>query len=451
MSRSIAEFGRKLSGSEVALFYYAGHGIQIKSQNYLIPINAILESDASVPYQSINLNQILEEMEDGNSRINIVIIDACRNNPISGKFRSGQSRGLAAPNFNPKGTVIVYATDPGNVAADGTGRNGLFTSGLLKAFRGNDLSLDGVLTAASAEVERASGQTQTPYVNGPKTLQKNFHFKITVEPGPAEIERTFWTSIERSTDPADFDAYLRKYPNGNYAILANNAIKKLKGESQPLRASPVAGDNNGNLSAQKSSEASRKDLHYSAIRLGDRWKYAVTDKFKRTKIRDEVLQVEKIDADGIFYLNQNYRTDHSGVNVISSMDNTAYSPSSEFLRFPIEIGKQWAGEFTTRTGDNRIKKHKFRSTAIRSEKITVAAGAFDTFYIEQTSYFDGGTSASAESTGAWSTSSVPWLTTTQIWYSPRIKNIVKMESKTRNNVGKTVEWEQRELIEYELK
>ncbi len=236
MNRAISEFGSKIGGSEVALFYYAGHGIQVKNQNYLIPVNAKIESEASVPYQGVSLNQVLDEMDNGKSGANIVILDACRNNPITGKFRSGQSRGLASPGSAPKGTVIVYATDPGNVASDGTGRNGLFTAGLLTAFKGKDLTLDGVLTAASAEVEKASGQTQTPYVNGPKTLQKSFHFHVTVEPGLGEIEKTFWTSIERSNDAADFEAYLQKYPEGSYKALAENRLKKLKAEQQASSA-----------------------------------------------------------------------------------------------------------------------------------------------------------------------------------------------------------------------
>ena len=227
MNQAIAEFGSKINGSDAALFYYAGHGIQVKNQNYLIPVNAALESEASVPYQSVNLNQVLDEMENGKSRTNIVLIDACRNNPISGKFRSGHTPGLASPGSAPKGTVIVFATEPGNVAADGAGRNGLFTAGLLTAFKGSDLTLDEVLTVASAEVERASAQKQTPYVNGPKTLQKNFHFRVTVDPGRAEIEKTFWNSIEHSTDKADFDAYLQRYPNGSYVALAENKIKRL--------------------------------------------------------------------------------------------------------------------------------------------------------------------------------------------------------------------------------
>lgn len=240
MNRAIAEFGSKIGGSEAALFYFAGHGIQVKNQNYLIPVNATIDSEAAVPYQGINVNQVLDEMENGHSRVNIVMLDACRNNPLTGKFRSGQTRGLAAPSSSPKGTVIVYATDPGNVAADGEGRNGLFTAGLLAAFRGKDLSLDGVLTKASSHVEEVSGQTQTPYVNGPKTVQKTFHFNITVEPGQAEVERTFWKSIERSTDPADYEAYLAKYPGGSYAPLAENRIKTLKpAPSAPAPAAPA--------------------------------------------------------------------------------------------------------------------------------------------------------------------------------------------------------------------
>ena len=151
---------------------------------------------------------------------------------MSGKFRSGQSRGLASPGNTPKGTVIIYATDPGNVASDGVGRNGLLTAGLLTAFKGKDLSLDGVLTVASAEVEQASGMAQTPYINGPKTLQKKFNFHVTIDPGPREIEKSFWNSMAQSTDASDFEAYLQKYPQGSYSALAENRLKKLKAEQQ---------------------------------------------------------------------------------------------------------------------------------------------------------------------------------------------------------------------------
>ena len=178
MDQAIVEFSRKIGDSEAALFYFAGHGMQVDGKNYLIPIDAKIETKGQVIYKSTDINEILVEMEHGKSRANIVLLDACRNNPITGKYRTGATRGLAMPTNTPKGTVIAYATEPGNVAADGSGRNGLFTAGLLKAFKGNDLTLGGVLAVASEEVERISEQTQTPYINGPATLQKKFKFAM---------------------------------------------------------------------------------------------------------------------------------------------------------------------------------------------------------------------------------------------------------------------------------
>lgn len=228
MDQAVAEFGSRIGGSDAALFYFAGHGLQLKNQNYLMPVNSRVESESAVPYQGVNLNRILDEMDNGKSAANIVILDACRNNPISNRFRSGGSRGLSAPGSVPRGTVIVFATDPGNVASDGPGRNGLLTAGLLTAFKGTDLSLDNVLTVASAEVEKASKQAQTPYVNGPKTLQKNFNFRTAQTAAPAVTEQAYWAGIQNSSDPADFEAYLRKYPSGRYRQLAENRLQSLK-------------------------------------------------------------------------------------------------------------------------------------------------------------------------------------------------------------------------------
>ena len=185
MKDAIAEFGRRASNADAAFFYFAGHGVQIKNQNYLMPVDATVRSEADVADEGINISYALDELDNAHSRVNIVMLDACRDNPISGKFRGGGGRGLAAPSARPKGTVIVYATDPGNTAADGDGRNGLFTAGILAAFQDRDLSLSGVLTTASAKVETLSGGRQTPYVDGPLLVQKNFLFAAPPEVAPA--------------------------------------------------------------------------------------------------------------------------------------------------------------------------------------------------------------------------------------------------------------------------
>ena len=189
MNEAIAKFGRTATNADAALFFYSGHAIQNRNQNYLMPVNAKVPSLALVTDQGVNINTLLEEMDNAKSQVNIVMLDACRDNPFNNEFRSaGAVEGLAQPSFMPKkGTVIVYATDPGNTAADGRGRNGVFTTGLLEAFKGTDLSLDGVLTVASERVDEISEHTQMPYVNGPKPLQKHFYFagrKDTPPPPP---------------------------------------------------------------------------------------------------------------------------------------------------------------------------------------------------------------------------------------------------------------------------
>jgi len=249
MSDAITEFSRKIADSDAALFYFAGHGLQVKGQNYIVPIDAKIETDAQVSFKSINVNLILEEMENGKSRANIVMLDACRNNPISGKFRSGATRGLAAPTSQPKGTVIVYATDPGNVAADGNGRNGLFTAGLLTAFKGSDLSLHGVLARTSKEVERGSGQKQMPYINGPATLQDEFHFgqgaqvasqmpalapaqpPARIKKSSEEIEDDTWSAAEAENTMEAINVYLNGYPKGRYVTKARIKLASLKKQS----------------------------------------------------------------------------------------------------------------------------------------------------------------------------------------------------------------------------
>jgi hypothetical protein len=309
MNSAIAEFSRKIGNSEAALFYFAGHGLQVKGQNYLIPVDANIETEARVQYVSVNVNQILDEMDSAKSRVNIVMLDACRNNPISGKFRSGATRGLAAPSSQPKGTVIVYATDPGNVAADGDGRNGLFTAGLLTAFKGGDLSLHGVLLRASAEVERGSDQKQTPYINGPATLQQSFQFaagtqvasltpQITGSRTPAQIEDELWDAIKDGDKASVFEEYNKHYPKGRYLPQARIKIAKLKAEAR--QSAPVAVPPAPTLAAsgsdpesalwtevQKGNTADDYDVYLKQYPKG---KYVALAKQRIQKMQDEARQ-----------------------------------------------------------------------------------------------------------------------------------------------------------------
>ena len=125
MEDSIRTFGKELRSGGIGLFYYAGHGLQVDGRNYLIPIGADVESEADVKYEAVDAGRVLAQMEDAENSMNIIILDACRNNPFARSFRSSQ-KGLAKMDA-PVGSILAYSTAPGSVAADGSGRNGLYT------------------------------------------------------------------------------------------------------------------------------------------------------------------------------------------------------------------------------------------------------------------------------------------------------------------------------------
>jgi uncharacterized caspase-like protein len=127
LKKSMLEFGRTLrKGVDASMFYYAGHGVQVGGENYLVPVDAVLENEDEVNLQTIPVNDFLQTMESAKSPFNIVVLDACRNNPFSRAFR-GATGGLAPVNA-PRGSYIAYATAPGAVAADGDGANSPYTA-----------------------------------------------------------------------------------------------------------------------------------------------------------------------------------------------------------------------------------------------------------------------------------------------------------------------------------
>ncbi len=235
MLDALEQFRLRAGGSEAALFFFAGHGQQERNKNYLMPIDGKAHTTSEVIGTGIDVNeQVLVQLE-GSTKIAIVMLDACRTS-ASGKARGGL-HGLAEIE-RPEGSVIAYATAPNKTAAEisGNGRNGLWTQSLLKAFKGNDLSLDGVLYTASLETRKSSGGVQTPHSNGDDILKKHFRFRVTVDPGPVAVEQMFWESIKDSTDAADFEAYLKKFPKGNYKELAENRLHRIRKPPVPTSA-----------------------------------------------------------------------------------------------------------------------------------------------------------------------------------------------------------------------
>jgi hypothetical protein len=175
MKTHIRTFGDKLTKNKgVGLFFFAGHGMQVNGENYLIPVDAKIEKEMDVELESVNLKRLLGEMEYAQNDLNIIILDACRNNPFARSFRSGGNQGLATT-LAPTGTFIAYATAPGSVASDGVGQNGLYTQELLKAMRKPNVKIEDMFKEVRKHVYEQSEKKQTPWENS--SIFGDFYFK----------------------------------------------------------------------------------------------------------------------------------------------------------------------------------------------------------------------------------------------------------------------------------
>jgi hypothetical protein len=175
MKQAISDFGEQLAKdkSSVGLFYYAGHGIQMKGKNYLVPTDAKISKEPDVEVFCVDLDGLLANLEYSGNRLNIIILDACRNNPYARSFRSQAGNGLATVNA-PVGTFIAYATSPGSVAADGSGNNGLYTEEFVKAMSIPNIKIEDVFKRVRTNVKTISDGQQIPWENS--SIEGDFYF-----------------------------------------------------------------------------------------------------------------------------------------------------------------------------------------------------------------------------------------------------------------------------------
>ncbi|MGB8397781.1 caspase family protein [Bradyrhizobium sp.] len=250
MTERLLDFGKKAQGADVAVFFYAGHGIAISGTNYLLPVDADIKSEMDVKLGSaINIDLTLDQtMSD--AKVKLVFLDACRDNPFAAKIKSNSATrsvsvqsGLAEMKSG-EGTLIAFATGPGQTALDGQeGTNSPFTRALLANITAPGVEIQQAMTKVRAQVNEETNKGQLPwghtnligsvYLNGAPAPASSTaaapSASVAVAAAPStDIELEFWRSIKDSSKPEEFNAYLTNYPNGQFKSLALARIASLE-------------------------------------------------------------------------------------------------------------------------------------------------------------------------------------------------------------------------------
>jgi carboxyl-terminal processing protease len=238
LDAAIQKFGEALQGAEVGMFYYAGHGVQVRGSNYLVPVGANPVREADVDFQMVDVNVVLRQMEGAGARLNLVVLDACRNNPFGGRGLRAADGGLAQM-YAPEGTLISFATQPGNVALDGVG-NSPYTKALAATVRKPGLDIFQTFNEVGLAVKRSTGGSQQPWVSS-SPIDGNFYFVAPPPAGPpaagADDAAQAWAATRDTTSLAVLDTFIQQYGNSLYGPFARARRDELK-NSQVALATP---------------------------------------------------------------------------------------------------------------------------------------------------------------------------------------------------------------------
>ena len=252
LQRRVQEFAREVETADVAVFFYAGHGLQVAGENYLVPTDTALKRQADLDFETIKVDKIVKQMDVVNGP-KIIILDACRDNPLAAQLArsmGGKSRGLTASGMSEMktngvtGTLIAFSTAPGSVAMDGDGRNSPFTKALLHHMETPGVDIDLMMKRVRGEVASETHDQQQPWTNS--SLNSEFFLRpgaggtgtASTPAAPVavaalgndatgvQIEIESWKTAQSLNTVQGYESYLARYPNGQFATFARQFVEK---------------------------------------------------------------------------------------------------------------------------------------------------------------------------------------------------------------------------------
>lgn len=430
MLDAIEQYADQLASRKaVGLFYFAGHGVQLAWRNYLIPVDAVIRSPGDVPARAVELNSLLSGLGKARNPMNVIVLDACRDNPFGEAFPA-EHKGLSQFDA-PPGSLLAYATSPGNVASDGTGFNGLYTEHLLRELKIREAKIEDVFKRVRLGVRRSSSGGQIPWES--TSLEEDFYFLPPREVAKSseevatrrfEEELAIWESIKSAVTPEPLEDYLRRYPSGLFSEVAQLRLDQVLARAGERRIEIRSSDQN-----PFSKGTLRIDTR---VRIGDRYSYREVDNFTDLEVRKYTLAVSQITDIEVIYGKGNFVTDLIG-NWIKMNDGRVFSGAQYFVP-DYAIGKRWTSRHRVTSGKGNVYDTEYDFKVVARESKTVPAGTFDAFRVEGTGWTQG-------PTGSIQLQSHYWVT-------PDVRRFIAANFWQKHAKGKVLENKRLELVSF---
>ncbi len=380
MEESIRGYSANLAKTRgVGLFYFAGHGLQLDWRNFLVPVDARLDRPDDVPRQTVDLGNVLNSLGKAGNPMNIVVLDACRDNPFGSEHKTG--KGLSQMDA-PIGTLLAYATAPGNVASDGTGRNGLYTENLLREMVAPEARIEDVFKRVRLAVRRSSQGQQIPWES--TSLEEDFYFIPPAEMrkrSQEELDRLFaeelalWDKAQKASEPGPLVAYLKAYPSGRFSELAQVMLDGLLARQGEKRIS---------IASDERNPFTKGSAVAGQFRVGDRYAYRVVDLLTNIQSAEYTQVVTEITDGEVIY--------NKGAAITDLLGNPQKTPDgrrlsgNQFYASEYSLGKTWNTRYRVALPSGKEDEVEETFRVVAREEIAVPAGTFDTFRIESTGH-----------------------------------------------------------------
>jgi Caspase domain len=420
MVDAIAKVRDSLKGKQgVGMLYYAGHGLQLDWHNYMVPVDAKMSKAADVVDQTVDINSVIDAFKGAGNRMNILVLDACRDNPFAG---TATGKGLAQLDA-PPGTFLAYATAPGNVAEDGEAMrdgkngNGLYTQFLLEELKKPVSKIEDVFKRVRLQVRQKSQGRQIPWES--TSLEDDFFFntgKVMAVAKPDEklrevafnAEKSDWDKVKDSRAADDVYAFLQKYPSGSFSELAQTRIERLQ---------------KAQITVQADREGRVQGSFDQRFRDGDRYEFVQKDGMTGVVIANAVLETrfkgdDEVEAVALSGNLPGSRATRAGF-VLQDGGGTYDPPWSSVPSGEFQIGKRLSGRSIRTAPDGSKQWVDYDSHIAAREKLKTAFGEIDTFRVDVNFvYQNGGRSKFT------------------FWYDPDWGYSVKLSTEFRNARGK---------------